>query len=402
MAEHISIGIDVGTHNVKVMVCESSTQSGHHKPKIIGLGFAQSKGLRHGYIVDIPEAAQSIKTAITQAEKSSGYKISKAYISIGGLGLSGAVFSSSINLGAKDSEVTEADLKHALENAETEVPESFILNREILHAVPLEYRIDGKPVLGRPQGMQGEKLEIKTLFITCLSQHVSNLIEAVGLCNVEIEDVMASPLAASLVTLHKTQQMAGCILVDIGAETVSASVFENGVPVSLEVFPIGSIDITNDIALGLKIPLEDAEKVKIAKPESVPYPRKKIEEIVGARLSDIFDLLQAHLKKIGRNGLLPAGIIITGGGSYSLHIELLSKNYLKIPAKRSGLKFDEENKFLTNSKEASKENVWAVAYGLCVLGASGENHNSLVRNFGTRWVKKTGRSIWGWIKKILP
>lgn len=402
MAENISIGIDVGTHNVKVMVCEASSNAEKHKPKIIGLGFAPSRGLRHGYVVDVHEAAASIKTALSQAEKSSGYKISKAYLAIGGLGLSSSVFSSSISLGEKETEVTENDLRHALENAENEVPESFILNRDILHAIPLEYRIDGKPVLGKPQGMHGSKLETKVLFITCLSQHLENLIEAVGLCNIEIEDVMAAPLAGSLVTLHKTQQMAGCILVDIGAETVSASVFENGAPVSLEIFPIGSIDITNDIALGLKIPLDDAERVKISKPESVPYPRKKIEEIVGARLSDIFDLLEAHLKKIGRNGLLPAGIIITGGGSYALHVELLAKNYLKIPAKRSALKLDDENKFLTNSKEASKENIWAVAYGLCILGVSGMDTNSPVRNFGARWVKKTGRSIWGWIKKILP
>jgi cell division protein FtsA len=402
MTERISIGIDVGTHNVKVMVCVTSAPEHKTKPKIVGMGIAPSKGLHHGYVVDIEEAAKSIKTALTLAEKTSGYKITKAYLAIGGLGLTSGVFSSSLNLGEKESEITEGDMRHVLENTENELPESFILNKKIIHAIPLQYKIDGKVTLGKPQGMQGEKLEVKVLFVTCLSQHLDNLVDALHLCEIEIEDVVASPLASSLVTLGKTQQMAGCILVDIGAETVSASVFENGTPVSLEVFPIGSIDITNDIALGLKIPLEDAEKVKVSKPESVPYPRKKIEEIVGARLSDIFDLVEAHLKKIGRNGLLPAGIIMTGGGSYALHAELLAKNYLKIPAKRSHVKFDLESSSFQTPKDGVKENIWTVSYGLCILGTGPGDNGSPVGGLGRRWVNKTSKNIWSWIKRMLP
>jgi len=402
MAERISIGIDVGTHSVKVMVCETSAPEHKTKPKIVGMGIAQTKGLRHGYVVDVDEAAKSIKTAIALAEKTSGYKISKAYLSIGGLGVSSGVFSGSLNLGEKDAEVTESDLKYVLENTENALPETFILNKKIIHAIPLQYKVDGKVVLGRPQGMEGQKLEVKVLFVTCLTQHLDNLVDAVNLCEIEIEDVVASPLASSLINLNKSQQMAGCILVDIGSQTVSATVFENGTPVSLEIFSIGSTDITNDIALGLKIPLEDAEKVKISKPESVPYPRKKIEEIVSARLSDIFDLLIGHLKKIGRNGLLPAGIIITGGGSYALHIELLAKNYLKIPAKRSQVKLEIESNPFPNSKEILKENVWTIAYGLCILGTGSTENNSPVKNLGRRWVNKTSKNIWGWIKRLFP
>ncbi len=166
--------------------------------------------------------------------------------------------------------------------------------------------------------------------------------------------------------------------------------------------PDKAVDLIDEAASSLKISLEDAEKVKISKPESVPYPRKKIEEIVGARLSDIFDLVEAHLKRIGRNGLLPAGIIITGGGSYALHIELLAKNYLKIPAKRSAIKLDIGSAPVQSSKDIPKENMWTVAYGLCILGTGSVDNNSPVKNLGRRWVNKTGKNIWTWIKKMLP
>ncbi len=402
MAERISIGIDIGSHGIKVVVAESVGDHDRARPKIIGAGFAESKGVHHGYIVEPDEASASIAAAVSAAQKSSGYKISKAYLSVGGIGLGSAIFGGTIMLSDKESVISENDVKRVLETVENELPESFILNKEILHAIPLQYKIDGKIVLGKPVGMQGGKLEAKVLFITVLSQHLNDLIDAVGACGIEIEDVMASPLAASLVVLPKQQQMAGCVLINIGAETMSASVFENGAPASLEVFPIGSVDITNDIALGLKIPLDDADRVKLSKPESVPYPRKKLEEIIGARLSDMFDLLESHLKKIGRSGLLPAGIIVTGGGSYSLYIEELAKSYLKLPAKKAQPKFDPGSKLPVLSKDGIKENIWAVAYGLCILGTSASDTNSPVNRLGLRFVSKTRANIWAWIKKILP
>lgn len=398
MAERISIGIDVGTNTVKVIVTESSSQEHKTKPKIVGIGYAESKGLRHGYIVNAEEALKSIKHAISAAEKSSGYKITKAYLAVGGIGLSSAVFGGSVSLADKDSEVTDADIKRVLEHAETELPDSFILNKEILHVIPLQFKVDGKVVLGKPQGMRGGKLEAKVLFITSLTHHLNDLIDTVSAAGIEIEDVMASPLAASLVALHKAQQVAGCVLVNIGAETVSLSVFENGAPISLEVFPIGSVDITNDIALGLKISLEDAERVKLSKPESVPYPRKKLEEIISARFSDIFDLIETHLKKIGRSGLLPAGVLMTGGGACSTFVEELAKNYLKLPAKKAAIKFDGESKIGSSVKDGS----YAVAYGLCILGTSSNDNNSPVNRLGMRFVIKTKGKLWEWVKKILP
>ncbi|HYC34134.1 MAG TPA: cell division protein FtsA [Candidatus Paceibacterota bacterium] len=396
MAQTISVGCDIGSQSVKIIVTESNDQH-KSKPRIIGAGFSESKGVRHGYIVNIDEAALSIKRAVVEAEKSSGYKISKTYLAIGGVGLSGAVFSSSMLLSEKDSEVTQNDLKKIAEQCENDLPSSFLLNREIIHAIPLQYKLDGKLVMGRVLGMHGSKLEVRMLFITCLSQHVRDMIDALGACGIAVEDVMAAPLASSLATLSKNQQMAGCLLLNIGSETVSAAVFENGMPISIEVFPIGGNDITNDIALGLKIGLEDAERVKVSKPETVPYPRKKLEEIISARLSDIFELVEAHLKKIGRSGLLPAGVNMTGTSANISHLEEVAKSYLKLPAKKVGMKFDGD------SKLPIRDGSWSTAYGLCVLGSTSNESESVISLYGMRNVMHSAKnSIWGWIKKILP
>src|ERR1035437_7743881 len=182
------------------------------------------------------------------------------------------------------------------------------------------------------------------LFIPCIDHHLNDILESVEGAGIRVEDVMAAPVAASLVTLTKSQKIAGVVLCNIGAETVSIAVFENSVPVSLEVFPIGSTDITNDIALGLKVPLEEAEQIKIGAITGNSYPRKKLEEIIEARLSDIFELIEAHLKKIGRSGLLPAGIVITGGGAGLGTIEDMARVALRLPSRVGSISFSFSDK----------------------------------------------------------
>lgn len=240
------------------------------------------------------------------------------------------------------------------------------------------------------------KVEVRMLFVTYLDKHLQDLIQAVENAGVEVIDAMAAPIAASLVSLTKTQKMAGCILVNIGAETVSSVVYENGTPVSLEVFPIGSTDITNDIALGLKVSLEEAERIKLGAITNTSFSKKRLDEIVVARLSDIFDLIEAHLKKLGRSGLLPAGIIITGGGSGLANIEDLAKAALKLPSKVALLTVPQ------GGKSQVKDAVWSVAYGLCIWGFSGDSsrprENSNFGSIGKRFWRTLGEGI----KPFLP
>ncbi len=393
MSRNIITGIDVGTNFVKVVIVNTKEHNERGMPKVIGAGMAESRGLRHGYVTNLRDATNSIKQAVAQAEEKAGVKVKKAFIAVGGIGLSSIVVNSSVVTSRADAEITALDLDKLKEQSEKDIPKVSIANRRIIYDIPLEYRIDGNSSLGSPLGLIGNKIEKKTLFITCLEHHVADLIQAVNDAGIEVEDAMAAPIAASFIVLNKTQKIAGCVLANIGAETVSIAVFENNIPTSLEVFPIGSTDITNDIALGLRVPLEEAEQIKIGAITGSAFPRKKLEEIIQARLSDIFELIEAHLKRIGRNGLLPAGIIITGGGSSLNSLDIMAKSALKLPSKIGTIG-------ALDSKSSFKDATWAVAYGLCVWGLHTEEGPEI--DTSVEFLKKGWKALIRWFKQLLP
>lgn len=392
MSRNTSIGIDIGSYQIKVVVAETVKEKEKSVAKVIGLGYAESRGLRHGYILNQEEVVKSLRSAIAQAEKSSAVKIKKAFVSVGGIGLGGIVSNGAIIISRADYEITELDIQKAVDTSQAEIPQTASLNQKIIHIVPIQFKIDGKAVYGKPLGMKGTKLEAKVLFVTCLEHHFNDLIETLGEAGVEVEDVVAAPIAASLVTLSKAQKIAGCVLANIGSETVSIAVFENNIPISIEVFPLGGNDITNDIALGLKIPLEEAEDIKRGTIVGATYPRKKLDEIITARLSDIFDLIEAHLKKIGRNGLLPAGIVLTGGSSGIETIDDFAKAALRLPSRIASVNWGE------GGKGPIKDASWSVAFGLCILGLSEEDHGIS----GIKIAKKASSDVVGWLKQFLP
>src|SRR3990172_7336719 len=381
MIKNIAVGIDVGTHTTRVVVCEFG--KGDKAPRILGLGETSSRGLRKGYVTNIEEAGKSIRRAVTEAEKNSGIKIKRAYVSVGGISLESISGFGSAVVSRADGEVTTLDVNKALSESEDGLK---IPNKKIIHVIPTIYKLDGKEVLGKPEGMKGVKLEIKTLFVTCLTQHLDDLVAAISLSGVEVIDVIASPLATSLIVLNEKQKTAGCILVDIGAETVSIAIFENGAIQALHVFSIGSTDITKDNALGLKIPLEEAEGLKIG---SIirDFPKKKLDQIIEARLSDVFELIENYLKKIKRNGLLPAGVIMTGGRSNISTIEELSKNFLKLPSKLGVAEL------FNNSKIKIRDSSWFVALGLCLAQKDSVETYSGNRNQGGNSLKNFFKSI---------
>ncbi|MBY0537868.1 cell division protein FtsA [Patescibacteria group bacterium] len=389
MSEHIITGIDVGTYQVKVAIVRvPKSRDERILPQIIGTGFAESRGLRNGYIINEADVVRSIRSAVAQAEKAAGVSVKKAYLSIGSIGLDEMVSTGEIITSRADSEITNIDIEKAVADSAERIAD-HIPNRKVIHEIPLRFRIDGEEVLGKPQGMKGTKLEVDTLFITTFEQHLNDLIGAVERTGVYVEDVMASPLAASFVILSKTQRRAGCIMANIGAETVSIVVFEDLTPISLKVFPIGANDITNDIALGLKITLEEAEKIKRGGITGTTFPKKKLEEIINARLSDIFELIDLHLKKIKKDGLLPAGIILTGGGSTTLGIQDLARTTLNLPARIATLEVGKNTKV----RDAS----WAVAYGLCMIGASDGEESTAIGI-----AKATKRTVLDWLSQFLP
>lgn len=389
MLRNVSVGIDIGSHSVKVVVTETISQRERVLPRILGIGESQSTGVRHGYVSETAETVRAIKLAIRQAEKTSGIKIKKAFVGISGTALGGIVREATTMITRADSEITNLDLEKIMEVAENEIPRALIINRKILHSIPIQYKIDGTPTLGFPEGMRGIKLDVKVLFVTCLEHHMEEIAASIERAGIEIEDMIAAPMAASLVTLSKIDKIAGCVLANIGSQTVSIAVYENSSPISLDVFKIGSNDITNDIALGLKIPLEEAETVKVGNFNNTPYSRKKLEEIVGARLADVFELIDSHLKKIGKNGLLPAGIILVGGGSAMTDIVDFAKITLRIPARVAEI---------TDASQKNCDPAFAVAYGLAVVGHGA----STEENIGLKVQVSVKDKIIRWLKQFLP
>lgn len=389
MSSHYVTGIDVGTYHVKVVITSTQhLENGAGIPQIIGTGYAESRGLRNGYIINEADVARSIRNAVAQAEKASGVRVKRAYISMGGIGLDEIHARGEAITSRADSVITQTDIDKAVEASEVSIQEK-IPNRKVLHAIPLDYTVDGERVYGRPHDLKGTKLEVNVLFVTAFEQHLNDLVATIEGIGIKVDDIMASPLAGSLVMLSKAQKRAGCVLANIGAETVSIVVFENSTPISLKVFPIGANDITNDIALGLKIPLDEAEKVKRGGMTSVPFSKKKLDEIISARLSDIFELIDAHLRRMKRDGLLPAGIILTGGGSNSAPAQDLARSTLRLPSKVAVLDPAQNGKV--------RDATWAVSYGLCIWGMTGTEEES-----GISMAKNAGNSFINWFRQFLP
>jgi cell division protein FtsA len=395
---YASAGIDIGTQHIRTGVSVGVLPGEYPLPKMIGFGTAESRGLRQGCVVEKKEASKNIRQVVKSLEKNANIKLKNIFLAAGGIGLESFSSSAEIIVSRADLEVTELDVEKLKNACEKNIPSNVLLNKRILHVIPVIYKLDGKSVLGDPIGMKGTKLEVKCLFISILEKHLDELIEVVEEGGgVEVAEVVASPLAASLVLLSKQQKKAGCALVDIGAETVSIIVFENNVPISLEVFSTGSNHITNDIALGLRISLEEAEHIKTGGLTATSYPRKKLDEIIDARLSDILDMIDSHLKKINRSGLLPAGIIFSGSGSNVNGLDELARSYLKLPAKIAAIQKNEQGRAKSNHVTV-KDASWAPVYGACLWGS-----NVALEDQGTNQIlQKAGKRVKRLFKQFLP
>lgn len=398
-------GIDIGSASVRVAVAEYSPRG--EGLRLLALVKTKSSGLKHGHITHPDEVTQAVLEALKEVQEITGTKTASAFLSVSGVGLETHHDSGSVAVSRADKEVSEFDVNRIV--SESEIRAGAKHNSNVIHTIPVEYKLDGKKIVGKPLGLSAGKLEIKTLFVTASGRHLADMTKAVEAAGIEVEDIFAAPVAESMVTLTTPQKNAGCVIANIGAETVTIMTFEEGLPTSLKVFPLGSNDITNDVALGLKISLEEAEELK--KRYSYHDDRrvqKKVGDIIEARLSDIFELIDTHLRKIGRSSLLPAGIVFTGEGAHTTGIAELAKKKLNLPARVAsnliypGLTVGEseaaEAKPKSNLLEKLKQPEWSTAYGLCILGLEIGGDESV----GIRMVRKTRSKFMAFLKQFLP
>jgi cell division protein FtsA len=379
-----TIGIDFGTNTIKIIVTEPVLNG---PSRIITNIESAAHGFRHGYIVDQEKAAESLNSAL-QKLAAQGIKGNTARIALGGVGLKSQYVRTSLEQ-IKNNEVNERHVHEVIQKAEDLFAEKYP-NKKILHIIPTKYRVDGRDVLGAPIGMYGSSIEAKVIFITILEHHYDAVISILEKNNVEVIDSIASPIADAAASLNYKQQSQGCMIANIGAETTSFSTFENGNITSLDIISIGSNDITNDIALGLQISLEEADNIK--KGLKHDQPKRKVDEIIQARLADILELAEKHLIKIKKSRLLPAGIIFTGGGSHIENINNYAKQELKLPSEEVTL-----HKISRKTKRSMRvPNQFSVAYGLC----NSDSGRTIPRKkFSFRKMRKT---VSDFISQIMP
>jgi cell division protein FtsA len=340
-----AVGIDVGTTTVRCLVAHIDGTTG--SPTIVGVGSAPNSGMRKGTVVNLSGPAQAIDDALGEAERMSGYQVDAATISINGSHILSTHADGMIAVGGLDHEITADDI-HRIEDVATlgKVP----ANREILDVVPHAYKLDGQDNIKDPVGMTGTRLELDAHVVSALAPHLSNLNKAAEAAKVLPHGIVVAGIAAARAVLSEQQLENGVAVIDIGGATTNLAVYEEGDLQYSAVLPIGGINITNDLAIGLKTDPEIAEKVKIEHAsaiarkdnsgvnienngEIITFQTAEIDEIVEARLEEIFDGIQAELKRAGRAGKIPGGVVLTGGSAKLKDLSEYAKKALGLAAR---------------------------------------------------------------------
>lgn len=344
--EEVYIGLDIGS--TKVCCVVGLLEEGAVVPSVIGVGSAPTSGMRKGVVVDVEETVSSITAAVDEAERISGVAIDRATISIDGAHVSSQNSKGVIAVGRADQEISIEDL-HRAEEAATAV--HMPPNREILQVFPREFTVDDQTGIKDPVGMNGVRLEVETHIITGASPAIKNLHRSIYQAGINIEGQVLVPLAAARAVLSKRQKELGVAVVDIGGGTTGVAIYEEGDVLYSSVLPIGSGHVTNDLAIGLRTSVDIAEKIKLkyiraytAKPSATEkvrieelegdeqvISRRELARITGARLEEIMHMVRAELRKVGKDTMLPAGVVLTGGGAKMPGIEDFAKEILRLP-----------------------------------------------------------------------
>jgi cell division protein FtsA len=342
--QDIVVGLDVGTTKTCAVVAALRGTGA----EILGCGLSPSTGLRKGIVINIDETADSIKRAVREAESSAGVKIKSVSVGISGGHIRG--FDSSGAVGIRGREVTCSDVMRAIDSARTVyIP----LDRELLHSVPTEYVLDGQEGITDPVAMSGERLEARVHLITAAVSPMQNLLKCCGKAGLEVAEVVFAPLASAHAVLTKEEKEAGVILIDLGGGTTDIVLFKGGNLQYGSVMAVGGNHFTNDIAVGLRVTMNEAERLKkeagaayeliVASSEKVEItqsggqsrtlPRTCLAEILQPRCEEMLDLLREEIKKCGGYGSAVCGVVLTGGVSFLTGFDQLAEAVLGLPVR---------------------------------------------------------------------
>jgi len=350
--------IDIGSFTTNIVVLKRDEKN----LKVAARAAVATRGVEGGYITSPEETFESIKRGIGLVEQKIGEKVQEVVIAASGAGLEShsRKVSTIVTLGS--GEVTELDISKSIEKA-TNL--ARLPNRRIIESLATSYVLDGKPVIASPVSMKGKKLETTVFFIDYPVTTIEIIDDICDKLDVELLDIIPSPLACSCVTLSDIERKVGSILVDIGSDTTELLAYEHDTPLLLKSLPFGSNNITNAIALALKVPVEQAEQIKLGGSPEQAHHATKVDKVIEKELTGLFKLINLELATISKKQLLPAGIILSGGGALTSGIEELAKEKLCIPARRGAPGAVARSV----GKDGGDYDIpWSVAYGLAVLG----------------------------------
>lgn len=355
-------GIDIGSSKIVTLIGQLPHEAG--PITVVGVSSVPARGIKKGQVVDIDESVAALSGSLEAAERMAGFSVASAYVSVGGSQIASMNSRGVVAVSGPDGEITDEDIRRVTEAARAiSIPSS----REIIHVVPRGFIVDSQEGVKDPIGMSGVRLEVETHIISGAATSIRNLGKIVNQIGVEVEDLVYSGIAAAEATLTDTEKELGVALVDIGGGTTDVALFVDGSVAHSVVLPIGGKNITNDLAIGLRVSLDAAEKIKIAlsrQPKRSVNPdqpltaeeKKKEDEldtsklgidedlstiskktltdgIIKPRLTELATLIGMEIKKSGYGSLLPSGIVVTGGAAETVGLAEVFKDILRMPTR---------------------------------------------------------------------
>jgi len=354
MKKQLICAVDIGTSKVATVVALFDEEE-DKVPKIIGFSSSASLGIKKGLVIDIEKATEAIEKSIEKAEKMAGYKIEKAFVSVGGPHISSLNSHGLVAITNPNQEINEGDVVRVIEAAQAV---SLSSTRQIIEVVPCDFTVDGQGGIKNPVGMTGVRLEVDTHIITASQTNIKNIQRCLSDLGIEIEGFVFSGLSSAEAVLTDTEKELGVVLVDIGGGKTDLCLYSEGSLLHSSSLPIGGKHVTNDIAVGLRVSLDSAEKIKIylsKKMNNLSIKKKiseidlselklqedvenisiktLIDEIINPRLEEIFKLIYEEIEKSGLIKSIPSGLVLTGGGALTVGIMDVAKKVIGLPVR---------------------------------------------------------------------
>ena len=384
--DNIVVGLDLGTTKVCAIVGELKDGG---QVDIIGIGISPSHGLKKGVVVNIDSTVESIKKAVQEAELMAGVEINSVYVGISGGHIKG--INSRGVAAIKNKEVGPTDVARAIDGARAvNIP----MDQQILHVLPQEFIIDDQDGIREPIGMSGVRLDVKVHIITGAVTSIQNIVKSCSRAGLHVVDLVLQPLASSRAVLTAEEQELGAVVVDIGGGTTDMAIFLEGSLWHTEVLPIGGNHLTNDVAIGLRTPASEAEKIKIKygcalssmvkHEETLDVPsvggrpprnlsRQILCEIIEPRVDELFGMVQQRLKKTGYEDMCASGIVLTGGTALMEGLQEAAERTFGLPIRRG------TPKNIGGLMDVVNSPIYATGVGLVLYGA--ENQQEAPRKF---------------------